>query len=86
MQIAHLVLPLPTCLAPRHGTHLPARHCVRTMSAAAGTVSDQRPMAELVPGFLGWIDLCNNGVEALRRGDFVPFVVDGATVGYLAAG
>ena len=37
-----------------------------------------------IPGFLRWVDVCNNGAAAAAAGDFLPLTVDGKTVGYLA--
>lgn len=39
--------------------------------------------AALIPGFTRWIEHCNNGEAALAAAAFVPFEVDGQTVGYL---
>lgn len=39
--------------------------------------------ASMVPGFLKWIEHCNNGEAALASGDYLPFQIDNQTVGYI---
>lgn len=39
--------------------------------------------ASMVPGFLKWIEHCNNGEAALATGEFLPFQIDNQTVGYI---
>lgn len=43
-------------------------------------------IAEMMPGFLHWINLCNNGLAPLKEGTFTPFVVSEETspIGYLS--
>lgn len=57
-------------------------------SQPAASVSTGSPVmaldhAALMPGFTRWVEFCNNGEAALAAGAFLPFQVDGQTVGYL---
>ena len=39
--------------------------------------------AACIPGFLHWVDFCNNGAAAAAAGEFLGLSVAGETVGYL---
>ena len=39
--------------------------------------------AAFIPGFLHWVDFCNNGAAAAAAGEFLGLSVGGKTVGYL---
>lgn len=54
-----------------------------TLAMRATTAAPPASLAEHVPGFLWWIAHCNNGTAALANGALTPFVVEGATVGYM---
>jgi len=55
-----------------------------TMASEHNTLSTSyQAEASMVPGFLKWIEHCNNGEAALARGDFLPFQIDDQTVGYI---
>jgi hypothetical protein len=55
-----------------------------TMASANNTSSASYEIdAFLVPGFIKWIERCNNGEAALASGEFLPFQIDNQTVGYI---
>jgi len=37
----------------------------------------------MMPRFMTWIERCNNGLSCISQGSFTPFVIHGATVGYV---
>ena len=54
-----------------------------TMASANNTSSTYEIDASVVPGFMKWIEHCNNGQAALRSGEYLPFQIDNQTVGYI---
>lgn len=57
---------------------------VSAMSTTAMPTNSIQCDASLIPGFLRWIDICNNGKAAQDSGQFLPFEIDNETVGYLS--
>ena len=52
-------------------------------TAAAAPAQAAYDFASYIPGFLYWVDFCNNGAAAAAAGEFLGLTVDGKTVGYL---
>jgi hypothetical protein len=59
------------------------RRAAAAMASAAAQSTAPVAPASLVPGFLAWIECCNDGAAALAAGELWPFEVDGAAVGHV---
>lgn len=53
------------------------------MASGTSVPSTNEIDASCIPGFLKWIEHCNNGQAALASGDFLPFQIENQTVGYI---
>lgn len=60
------------------------RQVFMAMAANAKHQENAICRSDMMPGFLRWIKSCNNGEAPLSAGAFVPFNIDGNTVGYIS--